>query len=80
MGPPKIFDFWGELKPKSPQLLRSSGSCDLSARMGGIMGPPKIFDFWGELKPKSPQLLQSSSSCDLSAESESALSSRTAHS
>ena len=50
MGPPKIFDFWGELKPKSPQLLRSSGSCDLSARMGGIMGPPKIFDFWGELK------------------------------
>ena len=31
MGSPKISDFWGELKPKSPQLLRSSGSCDLSA-------------------------------------------------
>ena len=61
-------------------VKKRSASCDLSARMGGIMGPPKIFDFWGELKPKSPQLLRSSGSCDLSAESESALSSRTAHS
>ena len=27
----KNFNFWGERKPKSPQLLQSSRSCDLSA-------------------------------------------------